>query len=77
MKARLFDLKKWLTLTLALMTIAAGTATAEDLLVYTALEDDEIPRYMALFEKAHLDIDVKIVRDSTSRKCCSPFRRPY
>lgn len=38
---------------------------AEDLLVYTALEDDEIPRYLALFKKSHPDITVKIVRDST------------
>ncbi|MFW6241899.1 MAG: putative 2-aminoethylphosphonate ABC transporter substrate-binding protein, partial [Thermodesulfobacteriota bacterium] len=29
------------------------------------LEDDEIPRYLALFEKSHPDITVKIVRDST------------
>ena len=47
--------------------ILCGTslAQAEELLVYTALEDDEIPRYLALFEKAHPDIEVKIVRDST------------
>ena len=41
------------------------TAQARDLLVYTALEDDEIPRYLALFEKNHPGIQVKIVRDST------------
>ena len=35
------------------------------ILVYTALEDDEIPRYLALFKKDHPDINVKIVRDST------------
>jgi iron(III) transport system substrate-binding protein len=47
--------------------ILCGTSLvqAEELLVYTALEDDEIPRYLALFEKAHPDIEVKIVRDST------------
>lgn len=38
---------------------------AEELLVYTALEDDEIPGYLALFKESHPDIDVKIVRDST------------
>lgn len=65
MTARMFGLKKWLVLSLALVTLAAGTARAKGLLVYTALEDDEIPRYMALFEKAHPEIDVKIVRDST------------
>ncbi len=41
------------------------TASAEEILVYTALEDDEIPRYLALFEKSHPDVTVKIVRDST------------
>lgn len=38
---------------------------AEELLVYTALEDDEIPRYLELFKKEHPEITVKIVRDST------------
>jgi iron(III) transport system substrate-binding protein len=45
--------------------IGVGTAGAEELLVYTALEDDEIPIYLDLFKKAHPDIEVKIVRDST------------
>ena len=40
-------------------------AYAEEILVYTALEDDEIPRYMALFKTTHPTIEVKIVRDST------------
>lgn len=38
---------------------------AEDLVVYTALEDDEYPGYLALLKQSHPDIDVKIVRDST------------
>jgi iron(III) transport system substrate-binding protein len=38
---------------------------AEDLVVYTALEDDEYPGYLELFKKAAPDINVKIVRDST------------
>lgn len=42
-----------------------STVHASEILVYTALEDDEIPRYLALFEKSHPDIQVKIVRDST------------
>jgi iron(III) transport system substrate-binding protein len=50
----------------ALMVFAlTPAASAEEILVYTALEDDEIPRYLALFEKSHPDITVKIVRDST------------
>jgi iron(III) transport system substrate-binding protein len=40
-------------------------AKAEDLIVYTALEDDEYPGYLELFKKAHPDITVKVVRDST------------
>lgn len=45
--------------------LSARIVLAEELLVYTALEDDEIPNYLALFEKENPDIQVKIVRDST------------
>lgn len=45
--------------------LAPGAAPAEELLVYTALEDDEIPIYLKIFNKSHPDIKVKIVRDST------------
>jgi len=38
---------------------------ASEILVYTALEDDEIPGYLENFKKAHPGINVKIVRDST------------
>ena len=48
------------------MVLGVGSyASAEELLVYTALEDDEIPGYLEIFKKAHPDVDVKIVRDST------------
>jgi iron(III) transport system substrate-binding protein len=43
----------------------AWRARAEDILVYTALEDDQIPRYLESFKKEHPDITVKLVRDST------------
>ena len=43
----------------------AGVLAAEEIIVYTALEDDEIPKYLALFKQQHPDITVKIVRDST------------
>jgi iron(III) transport system substrate-binding protein len=43
----------------------ASVIAAEEILVYTALEDDEIPKYLAVFKKQHPDITVKIVRDST------------
>ncbi len=38
---------------------------AGDLLVYTALEDDEVAVYLPAFKKAHPDINVTIYRDST------------
>ncbi|MCG8686779.1 MAG: putative 2-aminoethylphosphonate ABC transporter substrate-binding protein [Desulfobacterales bacterium] len=49
----------------ALFGLLMSPVQAEDLLVYTALEDDEIPRYLALLKKSHPEINVKIVRDST------------
>lgn len=52
-------------LVLALCLAFAAPAVSGEILVYTALEDDEIPGYLELFKKAHPDIDVKIVRDST------------
>ncbi|HAS83042.1 MAG TPA: putative 2-aminoethylphosphonate ABC transporter substrate-binding protein [Verrucomicrobia bacterium] len=38
---------------------------AAEITVYTALEDDELAVYMPAFEKAHPDIKVNIIRDST------------
>ncbi|WP_218185627.1 extracellular solute-binding protein [Salidesulfovibrio brasiliensis] len=49
----------------ALMILAATAAFAGEVLVYTALEDDEIPIYLDIFKKAHPEIEVNIVRDST------------
>ena len=51
-------------LCLLIFAPARGIA-AEEILVYTALEDDEIPRYLEVFKTQHPDITVKIVRDST------------
>jgi len=45
--------------------VSAGLSFASEILVYTALEDDEIPGYLENFKKIHPEIDVKIVRDST------------
>ena len=48
---------------------SAGRATAlaqkTELLVYTALETDQIKAYEAAFNKAYPDIELKWVRDST------------
>ena len=51
---------------LALMTfLGASSLYAGDLLVYTALEDDELAVYIPAFKQAHPDINLNIVRDST------------
>ncbi|MCX7934939.1 MAG: putative 2-aminoethylphosphonate ABC transporter substrate-binding protein [Planctomycetota bacterium] len=56
-------------LLLLLLAVAWGGAVpawaGEELVVYTALEDDEYPGYLELFKKAHPDVEVKIIRDST------------
>jgi iron(III) transport system substrate-binding protein len=55
-----------LALLMGLLLFSMSTAAlAEEILVYTALEDVEIPYYLPLFEKEHPEITVKIVRDST------------
>ena len=47
--------------------LAAASALAQktQLLVYTALETDQLKAYQEGFNKAHPDIDIKWVRDST------------
>ena len=57
-----------ISLLLALTTVFAcwlPAAAAGELSVYTALEDDELAVYIPAFEKAHPDIKLNIVRDST------------
>lgn len=44
---------------------AGHVARAGELNVYTALEDDELAVYVPAFEKAHPEVELKIVRDST------------
>ena len=53
-----------LFLILSVFHPAPQNARAE-LLVYTALEDDELPVYLEKFKQSHPDIQVKIIRDST------------
>jgi iron(III) transport system substrate-binding protein len=53
---------------LGLLTAAGltlGTAAAETLLVYTALEDDQLTAYKGAFESANPGIEINWVRDST------------
>jgi iron(III) transport system substrate-binding protein len=47
------------------MAIAAAPVLAEDLVVYTALEDDQLAEYKAAFEAENSDIQISWVRDST------------
>lgn len=47
---------------LALMGARAG---AEEILVYTSLEDDEVAVYLKDFQAKHPDIEAKVIRDST------------
>ena len=51
----------------ATLALAAGTALAQktQLLVYTALETDQLKAYQEGFNKVHPDIEIKWVRDST------------
>jgi iron(III) transport system substrate-binding protein len=62
---RLSKIAKFLALTGAL--VAAGTAFAQktQLLVYTALETDQLKAYQEGFNKTNPDIEIKWVRDST------------
>lgn len=56
---------KCLTLA-ASFAFAAGAAFAKtELLVYTALETDQLKAYQEAFNKVHPDIEIKWVRDST------------
>ena len=55
----------WLSAFALAFGLVPSTARADDVLVYTALEDDQVPRYLESFKGQHADITVKIVRDST------------
>ena len=44
---------------------SAEKATSGEITVYTALEDDQIAKYLPLFNQKHPNIKVNIVRDST------------
>lgn len=58
--------KTLIALTLVLGALTLGSCTHRPrLVVYTAAEADQIPAYEASFRKAHPDIDLVWVRDST------------
>lgn len=52
-------------MSLAVLALGAGTANAQDLTVYTALESDQIKAYEEAFVKSNPGIKIKWVRDST------------
>src|SRR5215831_3960566 len=45
--------------------IASAAEAKTDLIVYTALEDEQLPVFKKAFEAANPDIEIKWVRDST------------
>jgi len=62
------DYKRYRVTTIILslwLMLSAATVLAGDLVVYTALEDDEIVVYRKDFEAKYPDITLKLVRDST------------
>lgn len=44
---------------------SGGSGAAETIVVYTALEDDQLSRYREVFEREHPEITIEQVRDST------------
>ena len=56
---------KTLSLTALLAFAAGASAQKTQLLVYTALETDQLKAYQEGFNKVHPDIEIKWVRDST------------
>ncbi len=66
MKALVKQLKLSLAICSVLLTVlGVNAAMAGKLVVYTALEDDEISVYRKDFEAKHPDIELNLVRDST------------
>ena len=62
---RRFTLIAFAAVATALLGLTSAAHARTDLLVYSALEADQIKAYKAAFEKAHPDIELKFVRDST------------
>ena len=62
---RLSSLFRWFALATVALVSSVALAQKTQLLVYTALETDQLKAYQEGFNKAFPDIDVKWVRDST------------
>ena len=55
----------WAAVSMALATATSAWAQKTELLVYTALETDQLKAYTESFQKTNPNIDLKFVRDST------------
>lgn len=55
----------WAAASLALMAATSAWAQKTELLVYTALETDQLKAYTESFQKTNPNIELKFVRDST------------
>ena len=62
---RLSSLLRWSALATVALISSVALAQKTQLLVYTALETDQLKAYQEGFNKAYPDIEVKWVRDST------------
>ncbi len=61
-------MKNWILGAFAAIWLCMGItslSSATEIIVYTALEDDELAIYVPAFEKAHPEIKLNIIRDST------------
>jgi iron(III) transport system substrate-binding protein len=58
-------MKKIFVMMAAMVALCATLARAAEITVYTALEDDELSVYVPAFQKAHPEIKLNIIRDST------------
>jgi iron(III) transport system substrate-binding protein len=58
---------RWSCVSAALLSLAfaASAQGRTELLVYTALEADQVQAYKAAFEKENPSVELKFVRDST------------
>lgn len=54
-----------LILIIGILTGCGGNTATKELTIYTALENEQIDKYLAPFKEAHPDININIVRDST------------
>jgi iron(III) transport system substrate-binding protein len=62
---RISTLRNWFSATILVCLTSAAVAQKTQILVYTALETDQLKAYQEAFNKVNPDIEIKWVRDST------------